>query len=90
MTPEEIGSYILMERLFPDSFASVLVRESKVACVDAISEFGVYGVHLCDGAGAPLLNAPAGYLIRTKTVGTNEGGVATGYAVIDSLLLVEN
>ena len=29
-----------------------------------------------------------GHILRTKTVGTNEGGVATGFSVLDSPLLV--
>jgi len=34
-----------------------------------------------------LINANAGHLVRTKTSSSNEGGVAAGYAVLDSPLL---
>jgi Eukaryotic glutathione synthase, ATP binding domain len=35
-----------------------------------------------------LLNEPAGYLLRTKSIESHEGGVATGYSVLDSARLV--
>jgi glutathione synthase len=31
-----------------------------------------------------LLNAEVGHLVRTKTIDSNEGGVAAGFAVLDS------
>jgi hypothetical protein len=34
-----------------------------------------------------LLNENAGHLVRTKTSSSNEGGVAAGFAVLDSPLL---
>jgi glutathione synthase len=36
-----------------------------------------------------LLNKEAGHLVRTKTSSSNEGGVAAGFAVLDSPYLVE-
>ena len=36
-----------------------------------------------------LLNAEAGHLLRTKAATSNEGGVAAGFAVIDSPLLMD-
>lgn len=38
------------------------------------------------GAGV-LLNEFAGYLLRTKQTGVDEGGVATGYSVLSSIVL---
>lgn len=35
-----------------------------------------------------LLDAEAGHLVRTKTAASNEGGVAAGFAVLDSPYLV--
>lgn len=34
-----------------------------------------------------LLNEYAGYLLRTKQSGVDEGGVASGYSVLNSLIL---
>jgi hypothetical protein len=36
-----------------------------------------------------LLNTEAGHLVRTKSSSSNEGGVAAGFAVLDSPYLVE-
>jgi hypothetical protein len=36
-----------------------------------------------------LLNEEVGHLVRTKTSSSNEGGVAAGFAVLDSPLLAE-
>ena len=35
-----------------------------------------------------LLNEEAGYLLRTKVGDSDEGGVAAGFAVLDSVLAV--
>lgn len=64
----------------------ILVRGAKAVFGKTISELGMYAVCLYDN-GQELLNVHAGHLIRTKLDGTNEGGVATGYAVLSSPLL---
>lgn len=103
LTPEQRAAYILMERVFPAPAPTWFVRAgsgsggSGVAALPAVSELGVYSVWLSDGGsdaggGArapPLLNAPAGHLLRTKVDGTDEGGVAAGFAVLDSPLLTD-
>lgn len=35
-----------------------------------------------------ILNGHSGYLMRTKVSSSNEGGVAAGFAVLDSIYLV--
>ncbi|CAM9921021.1 unnamed protein product, partial [Choristocarpus tenellus] len=40
------------------------------------------------GESGELLNEYAGYLIRTKLEGVDEGGVASGYAVLSSPMVV--
>ena len=37
-----------------------------------------------------MSNKQQGYLLRTKKLGVDEGGVATGYSVLDSPFLVGN
>jgi hypothetical protein len=37
--------------------------------------------------GGVLVNAYAGYLLRTKPEGVDEGGVASGYSVLNSVIL---
>ena len=43
---------------------------------------------MLDRDASPLINAVAGHLLRTKVEGVAEGGVAAGFAVLDSPLLV--
>ena len=44
--------------------------------------------HVCSDGKKVFLNQFNGHLLRTKAEGTLEGGVAAGYAVLDSPLLV--
>jgi hypothetical protein len=45
------------------------------------------GIHWFSDGKKVVWNEPCGHLLRTKKVGTNEGGVATGYSVLDSPFL---
>jgi glutathione synthase len=76
-----------MQRIFPKPQTSIFLRKGQVSVLPSISELGVYGVFLGDGSDDALLNANAGYLLRTKPDGVDEGGVATGYSVLSSILL---
>jgi hypothetical protein len=37
-----------------------------------------------------FVNETGGYLLRTKSVETNEGGVASGFSALDSIILVDS
>jgi len=63
-----------------------MMRDGQVEVGEALSELGVFGVFVGDGQ-TVLLNDFAGQLLRTKLEGVDEGGVAAGYACLDSLLL---
>lgn len=84
-----LSGYVLMQRIFPKPQTSVCLKKGKVSTVPSISELGIYGVFIGDGSSdiTPMLNQYAGYLLRTKPLGVDEGGVATGYSVLSSVLL---
>lgn len=82
---EERGVYVLMERIRPAVYPQALVRGGKVEVGPALSELGVYATFLGDGETA-LRNEYAGQLLRTKLEGVDEGGVNTGYSVLDSFI----
>jgi glutathione synthase len=88
---EELSGYVLMQRIFPKPQTSVFLKKGQVSILPSISELGIYGVFVGDGSSdAPqMLNQCAGYLLRTKPLGVDEGGVATGYSVLSSVLLAE-
>ena len=78
-----------MKRILPAIQKSVFFRENKLSMMSSISELGVYGILLSQGNSEekPLYNEYAGYLLRTKVNGIDEGGVATGYSVLNSVSL---
>ena len=42
---------------------------------------------LCRNKERVIINEQSGYLMRTKVSSSDEGGVAAGYAVLDSIYL---
>mmetsp|Transcript_62445 Transcript_62445/g.115970 ORF Transcript_62445/g.115970 Transcript_62445/m.115970 type:complete len:540 (-) Transcript_62445:77-1696(-) len=84
---EERGAYILMQRIMPRTQWTIMTREGKCQSMPGLSEFGFYAVYLGDGNTVHLAS-DAGHLVRTKAEGVDEGGVAAGYAVINSPFLV--
>jgi len=99
LTPGQRNAYILMDRIRPPHHQVSLVKEGECHTVDALSELGIYGIflakpskRLADGSwsdGEVAVNKEGGWLLRTKRSDSNEGGVAAGFAVLDSPLLVE-
>uniref|UniRef100_A0A803KPA3 Glutathione synthetase n=1 Tax=Chenopodium quinoa TaxID=63459 RepID=A0A803KPA3_CHEQI len=83
---EEDAAYILMQRIFPTVFPALLVREGIFHKDHAISELGIYGSYLRNKEKI-IINEQCGYLMRTKVSSSDEGGVAAGFAVLDSLYL---
>ncbi|KXZ48946.1 hypothetical protein GPECTOR_24g236 [Gonium pectorale] len=85
---EGLSAFILMQRILPPPNRSVLVRNGQWAEGETLSELGVYGTFVRHGSKV-LLNKQSGHLVRTKTSSSNEGGVAAGFAVLDSPYLVD-
>ena len=83
------AGYILMELIKPPSNENTIVRGGELFPAEMVSELGIYGVILWDAnTGKIMMNQEAGYLLRTKSTATDEGGVAAGFACIDSPYLV--
>ena len=87
---EELGvEFTLMERIVPVCNPNgVFLREGQLFEAPTISEIGIFSCILSEGA-TKLVDEKAGYLVRTKTVGTQEGGMATGASCVDSLSLFD-
>ncbi|KAL0452091.1 UNVERIFIED_CONTAM: Glutathione synthetase, chloroplastic [Sesamum latifolium] len=84
---EEDAAYILMQRIFPTISPAILIREGVSYKDHVISELGVYAAYLRNKTNV-IMNGQSGYLMRTKVSSSNEGGVAAGFAVLDSIYLV--
>ena len=90
---EILNNFIGMEKIFPSTCRSSLIKSSgeNLLNVECINEIGIYGTMLSNTTtNEQYLNEVTGYLVRTKTIGTNEGGVATGYSVLDCLNFADN
>eukprot|EP00742_Colponemidia_sp_Colp-10_P004127 GILJ01004405.1.p1 GENE.GILJ01004405.1~~GILJ01004405.1.p1 ORF type:complete len:498 (-),score=81.87 GILJ01004405.1:118-1563(-) len=85
---EERAAHILMERIHPPIQKALMMRNGQVMELDSISELGIYGTFLGNGSEIKL-NKRAGHLLRTKSADSDEGGVAAGFAVVDSPYLVD-
>lgn len=89
-TPAGLEAFILMQRIKPPPARSVLLRKGRAVEVDALCELGIYSVVLVGGTQPePVLDRTAGHLVRTKPADSDEGGVAAGFAVLDSPFLVD-
>ena len=77
-----------MELIRPPRLVNWMMRRRELVETEVLSELGVYGIWVSDG---PLvhLNESGGHLLRTKTSSSHEGGVAAGFAVLDSPFLTE-
>eukprot|EP01018_Ginkgo_biloba_P027467 Gb_14703 [translate_table: standard] len=83
---DDHAAYILMQRIFPPIHMSYLVRDGIYQHNQTVSELGIFGAYLRNKDDV-ILNNQSGYLMRTKVSSSNEGGVAAGFAVVDSLYL---
>ena len=84
-----LSEYILMQRIFPKVMNTFFLRNSEIKLLPSINELGIYGTFLGDGSSKPLINTYSGFLLRTKPSGVDEGGVATGYSVLNSIALLD-
>ncbi|KAG1815416.1 glutathione synthase [Suillus variegatus] len=97
---EEREAWIAMEMIeTPRGGSGYLVRaspsspgtdngtiENKVVRVEVISELGIFGYALFREG--EVVEREVGWLVRTKGTESNEGGVAAGFSVLDSVVLV--
>ncbi|RIA86206.1 glutathione synthase [Glomus cerebriforme] len=89
LSVSERSSYILMDLIQPPLMKNIILRQGELIKGEMISELGIYGIFIGgEGENEVIMNEIGGHLLRTKGRKTNEGGVATGFAVIDSPLLI--
>jgi glutathione synthase len=84
--------YVLMEMMEPPAQQNMILRDGELRCGGVICELGVYGTALwrrTDQGMELLENDEAGYLLRTKSNQSDEGGVVAGFGSVDSVCLVD-
>ncbi|SCW01363.1 LAFE_0D10924g1_1 [Lachancea fermentati] len=86
--PEEDWSgYILMELIKPEpTTQNMVLRGNCISNEPILSELGVFGYVLFDNS-TIYTNEYAGWLLRSKSSSSDEGGVAAGFGCVDSVLL---
>lgn len=90
----EREAWIAMELIeTPKGVNNYLVRAGSgshgAVKAETISELGIFGWALFGSGAREIKHEEAGWLVRTKGTDSDEGGVATGFSVLDSLLLVD-
>ncbi|KAH7337277.1 hypothetical protein B0J17DRAFT_695669 [Rhizoctonia solani] len=89
---DEARAWIAMQLIQPPKSGNenylVSAGTAKAVKKDTVSELGVFGWSLFGGESSSLDEKTVGWLVRTKGRESDEGGVAVGYSVIDSLTLV--
>ena len=82
--------HILMELIEPPAQNNMIFREGALNSGEVIAELGIFGTCLWRRKEHDIIhNSEAGYLLRTKGRGSEEGGVAAGFGSIDSVCLVD-
>lgn len=88
----ELSSYIIMERIVPPMIPALMLRNGEVLERETLSEMSLYSSLFikvgADGCFEEEEKSNFANMLRTKASHYNEGGVAAGYAVIDSPYLV--
>jgi hypothetical protein len=79
-----------MERIWPRSQPQILVKANIPigSSQQIISELGIFGAILGDDQNV-LFNREAGFVLRSKSPTSNEGGIAAGFGVLDTPLLFD-
>ncbi|KIY73587.1 glutathione synthase [Cylindrobasidium torrendii FP15055 ss-10] len=88
---QEKAAWIAMALIVPpEGIQGHLVKAEVEGNVktEVVSELGIFGYSLF-GAGEVKAEKEIGWLVRTKGKDSNEGGVASGFSVLDSIVLVD-
>ncbi|RPD66201.1 glutathione synthase [Lentinus tigrinus ALCF2SS1-7] len=90
----EQEAWIAMELIkTPEGLGNYLVRAGSgtegAVKAEVVSELGIFGWALFGGPEKSIEEKEVGWLLRTKGKDSNEGGVAAGFSVLDSLVLVD-
>ncbi|SCU82041.1 LAFA_0C08724g1_1 [Lachancea sp. 'fantastica'] len=83
----EWSGYILMELIKPEpTTQNIVIRGSETLREPILSELGIFGCVLFDDSQL-YSNEYAGWLLRSKSSSSDEGGVAAGFGCVDSVVL---
>ncbi|KDQ49237.1 hypothetical protein JAAARDRAFT_143710 [Jaapia argillacea MUCL 33604] len=95
LPPRERQAWIAMELIVPpEGLGNYLIRAGSGSeggvKADVVSELGIFGWALFGDPSVEVKEKEIGWLVRTKGKDSDEGGVAAGFSVLDSILLVDD
>ena len=80
-------AYIFMEMIQPPAIQGIMVKSGVCSPLQGtLSELGIYSYYLGNGS-QTFQSMYIGHLLRTKPLDAMEGGVASGFSVLDTPLL---
>jgi len=77
-----LTNLFLMEKITTPETPAHLLRNGELLYANTVSEYSRYGIFISSQEKL-MLNIDGGHLVRTKKSDVGEGGVATGFAVIN-------
>lgn len=83
LTTHKYDNMFIMDKISTPECNNFLFRNGEIVEKSTISEMSIFSGFRTDGTEMHAFN-DLGYLIRTKSSESGEGGVAMGHAVIDS------
>ncbi|EEB06308.2 glutathione synthetase large subunit G [Schizosaccharomyces japonicus yFS275] len=84
------SSYILMRHIDAIPSTNYILKGKKAVKFETVDELGILGTLVYNSkTGEELQNTQVGYICRTKPINVSEGGVATGYASLSSVHLLD-
>ena len=83
MEEKELGSYILMQKIIAKSYTNIHCDWKCLRVRSTIDEIGYFHFNLWKN-GKIIDEGMGGSLVRSKMSQSNEGGVSSGYAVVNS------
>jgi Eukaryotic glutathione synthase, ATP binding domain len=81
----QLKQYLIMERIFPPDIKAYMLRKGQLSVGLTNSEIGIYSSVFVDITKDDhiITNHTYGRLLRTKGNQNDEGGINTGFSVID-------
>ena len=80
-------AYVIMQRIDSPPQNVRALSNGRIIELSAVTELGIFGVVIADKQRI-LWNKTAGYVLRTKSVDSHEGGFMRGVSFVDAPLLI--
>ena len=88
---ESMLQLLVMRKINSPKLESWMLTKGHLTKQSTITEFGIFSFLILDSEECKIThNQNHGMLVRTKSCESNEGGVSSGYAVIDFPIVIDS